>query len=61
VPIAMATNALRIVLTAVLVHTSGHAFLEGTLHDAMGLLTFSLGIVLLFVLGGGFKWRQPSE
>lgn len=60
VPIAMATNALRIVLTAVLVHTSGRAFLEGTLHEIMGLLTFSLGIGLLFLVGGGFKWRQPS-
>jgi exosortase len=60
VPIAMATNALRIILTAVLVHTSGQAFLEGTLHEAMGLLTFTIGIGLLFLLGGGFKWRQPS-
>lgn len=60
VPIAMATNALRIVLTAVLVHLSGRAFLDGPLHDAMGLLTFGLGVGLLFLLGGGFRWQHPS-
>ena len=57
---ASATNALRIIATAVLVHTNGQRFLEGTLHDAMGLLTFTLGIILLFILGGGFRWRQRS-
>jgi exosortase len=60
VPIAMATNALRIVLTAVLVHLSGRAFLEGALHDAMGLLTFGLGVGLLFLIGGSFRWQRPS-
>ncbi|MBM4117226.1 exosortase/archaeosortase family protein [bacterium] len=60
VPIAMATNALRIVLTAVLVHTHGRSFLEGALHQGMGLLTFGIGVGLLFLIGGGFRWQRPS-
>ena len=60
VPIAIATNALRIVLTAVLVHLSGRGFLEGALHQGMGLLTFGVGVALLFLLGGGFRWQRPS-
>ncbi len=60
VPIAMGTNALRIIITAVLVHTSGQSFLEGALHQAMGIVTFSLGIGLLFLLGGSFRWRRLS-
>ncbi len=60
VPIAMATTALRIVLTAVFIHLSGPGFLEGALHPAMGLATFGLGVALLFILGGGFRWQPPS-
>ena len=60
VPIAVATNMLRIIITGILVHTSGRVFLAGTLHDALGLLTFALGIGLLFVLGGSFRWRRIS-
>jgi len=60
VPIAIATNALRIVVTAVLVHLSGPAFLEGTLHQAMGLLSFGLGVALLILIGRGFRWQRPS-
>ncbi|MCP4545718.1 MAG: exosortase/archaeosortase family protein [bacterium] len=61
VPIAMLTNGLRIVATAILVHTNGEAFLQGTLHNFMGLLTFAIGIGLLFLLGGGLRWRRQSE
>ena len=59
-PIAMFCNALRIILTGALVHGSGRAFLEGGLHQAMGLLTFSLGILLIFLLGGRFAWQKKS-
>lgn len=60
VPVAMLTNALRIILTAILVHTSGRIFLQGALHQALGLLTFALGIGLLFLIGGAIRWRQQS-
>jgi exosortase len=61
VPIAMFSNGLRIVATAVLVHTSGEAFLHGSLHQAMGLITFAIGIAMVFALGRGFRCQQPSE
>ena len=60
VPIAMLTNALRIVLTAVLVHLAGSDFLGGALHQATGFLTFGIGVGLLFLLGGGFRWHRQS-
>lgn len=60
VPIAIMTNALRIIITAILVHTSGRAFLEGALHQAIGIFVFCLGIAALFFLGGSLRWRQTS-
>jgi exosortase len=59
-PIAMASNTLRIVLTAALVHGSGRSFLEGGLHQALGFLTFALGVALIFTLGGRFGWQRKS-
>jgi exosortase len=58
VPIALLANALRIIVTGILVHTSGPRFLEGTLHDSLGILAFALGVGLLFIFGGLFRWRR---
>lgn len=60
VPTALAGNALRIIVTAILVHLSGKTFLDGVLHQAMGLLTFGVGVGVLFLLGGAFRWQRKS-
>lgn len=59
VPIAIATNLLRVIFLVVLVATQGAAILETALHPLSGMATFALALPIIFWLGGD-PARRPA-
>lgn len=60
VPIAVATNAMRVIVTGILAQWWGAAAAEGFFHEFAGLAVFALAIVLLVAVGGLVK-RGSSQ
>ncbi|WP_031387405.1 exosortase A [Desulfonatronum thiodismutans] len=52
VPIAVLTNAMRVIVTGVLAQHWGAQVAEGFFHDFAGFAVFAVAMVLLVVLGG---------
>lgn len=50
VPIAIAGNTLRVVITVVLVSWNGMAYAEGLVHESFGVATFVSGTIVLVAL-----------
>jgi exosortase len=50
-PIAIASNIVRIVILAVLVHRMGLGVLDTWMHPASGMLTFAISLPLIFWIG----------
>jgi exosortase len=50
-PIAIASNVIRIVILAVLVHQMGLPVLDTWMHPASGMLTFVISLPLIFWIG----------
>lgn len=50
IPVAIAVNIFRLCLTAFLSNLYGEEFAQGFLHEFSGMLTFILGLILLFLL-----------
>ena len=48
VPVALAANSLRLILTGVIAYELGPRFIQGAWHDMEGLVTTGLGMGLLF-------------
>jgi exosortase len=51
IPIAIATNMLRVIATGVLAQYYGAAAAEGFFHEFAGISIFALAMVLLFLIG----------
>lgn len=51
VPIAVLTNALRVIATGILAKHWGAAAAEGFFHEFAGMLVFGLAMLLLFIVG----------
>jgi exosortase len=61
VPVAMAGNLLRVVLTIVASDAFGvERATESVLHESAGLLTFVLACLLLIAIGPLLRWLTPS-
>lgn len=60
VPIAIATNMFRVIVTGVLAHFYGAAAAEGFFHEFAGLAVFALAMILLFVLGAVLRKVGPA-
>jgi exosortase len=67
IPLAIASNVLRVTLLVVLVVWSGPEVLETWVHPASGMMTFALTLPLIFWLGGepglrvAAKAAEPSR
>lgn len=59
-PISVAMNSIRVVLTALLVARFGIEYAAGWRHELCGWLTFVLGLVIL-VASGSFLMRKPKN
>ncbi len=56
VPVAIAANTIRLVVTALGAYTVGPAFADGPLHELSGLIVFMAGFLLLTLCAGVLRW-----
>ena len=56
IPIAIAANTTRLLVTAIGAYAVSPAFADGTLHEISGLIVFSSGFLLLLAVRGALKW-----
>jgi len=60
VPIAIATNMFRVIVTGVLAQHYGASAAQGFFHEFAGLAVFALAMLLLFMLGMLLRrWGRP--
>lgn len=55
VPLALATNALRVFATGFAAHYAGPEFTQGAWHTAMGVLVFALPLAVLLAVALGLR------
>ncbi|WP_240731867.1 exosortase A [Geobacter sp. FeAm09] len=60
VPVAIATNALRVIVTGILAQWWGAKAAEGFFHEFAGMVVFLLAIVLLVAVGALVKGRPEN-
>ena len=58
VPVAIAANTIRLVVTAVGAYTVGSRFADGPLHEISGLIVFLAGLLLLMLCMGLLRWTR---
>ncbi|MFQ5753370.1 MAG: exosortase/archaeosortase family protein, partial [bacterium] len=56
IPVAMAANVIRLLVTVFGALIFGPNFAEGFLHEFSGILVFLVGLAMLFFLGSMMKW-----
>lgn len=61
VPIAIAANTVRLVVTAVGALAVGPSFADGTLHEISGLIVFFTGFIMLLITLGMLKWTERKH
>jgi exosortase len=60
-PIALAGNLLRVILSVLLaIHVDVEFATRGPLHEWAGVATYVLGCVLLLAIGRGLRWTWPE-
>lgn len=61
VPIAVAANAIRLVVTAVGAYAVDPAFADGPLHTVSGMIVFVSGLVMLLIAWGLLGWKRKRR
>jgi len=61
VPIAVFTNALRVIVTGILARYWGAAAAEGFFHELAGMLVFGLAMIMLFIVGMLLREKDRQE
>lgn len=61
VPIAVLANLVRVILLVLLTYHAGDAVAQSALHDATGLITFSLSLLGLFTLDRTVELFRPKR
>lgn len=61
VPIAVASNSIRVIGTGLLVQYWDPEKAEGYFHESWGWLTFVMSLVMLYLLHAIIRWRWPEE
>jgi exosortase len=60
-PIAVATNIIRVTTTAIGANYFGRQVAEGIIHESFGGLVFIIAFVFLFLLNKILNWLLPEE
>lgn len=58
IPVAVAANTFRLVVTALGAYLASPAFADGILHQISGMLVFASGLILLLIINGVLKWKS---
>jgi len=58
VPVAVAANTFRLVVTALGAQLAGPDFADGILHQISGLMVFGSGLVMLLIINWVLKWKK---
>ncbi len=58
VPVAVAANTFRLVVTALGAQLAGPAFADGVLHQISGLMVFGSGLIMLLIINWMLKWEK---
>jgi len=61
IPIAIATNAMRVIVTGILAQWWGEKAAQGFFHEFAGLAVFALAMVMLVGVGAALKGRGSVE
>jgi exosortase len=61
IPVAVAANSVRLLMTAVLSAVSGPEAAEGFLHGMSGTAVFLLGLATLIVIGKAIEWLSTRR
>jgi exosortase len=61
VPVAIAANTVRLVVTALGALFVGPGFADGTLHEASGIIVFMAGFLMLLLCAGILRWTQYRQ
>jgi exosortase len=59
IPIAIATNIVRVLILTLLVHYGQADLLETSLHEGSGIVSFLFAVMLLFWIGGSESMQAP--
>lgn len=60
VPIAVFTNALRVIVTGILAKYWGAAAAEGFFHELAGMLVFGIAMLMLFIVGISLREKDKK-
>ncbi|MBD3179372.1 MAG: exosortase [Candidatus Latescibacteria bacterium] len=58
IPVAVAANTFRLVVTALGAYLASPAFADGVLHQISGLMVFGSGLIMLLIINGVLKWKR---
>lgn len=58
VPVAVAANTFRLVVTALGAQLAGPDFADGILHQISGLMVFGSGLAMLLIINWVLKWKK---
>ena len=61
IPIAVATNIIRLLFTAVAAYAISTKFAEDFLHELSGLIVFISALIMMFILGAILKWPKKRS
>ena len=61
IPIAVFTNALRVIVTGILAKHWGSAAAEGFFHEVAGMMVFGLAMLMLFIVGIMLREKDKQE
>lgn len=61
IPIAIAMNILRLVLSALAAYTISAEFAEGFLHGIAGIMVFAAAFIFIVITGSVLKWSKKRS
>jgi len=57
-PIAIAANVFRVMMTALAAYAISTSVAEGIVHEISGMLVFVFSLIMIVILGGVLQWAQ---